>query len=287
MPSISVVIPVWNRAHVIGRAVASVVGQDLPPGVDWSLQVLIVDDGSTDDLAGALRPFGAQVVHIRHERNAGAAAARNTGITAAQCDYLAFLDSDDLWLPGKLAEQIAFMRAGGHAVSCTACELARPGRSSIQWPRYTGGLLTLADAVWGCYLSPGTTMVCEPRIFADVGLFDTTLQRHEDWDWLLRLTARYDVAYLPRPLASREPSAFTRHRQTLDAIDGIRRKHLLELPPHLQRRLEAALALETAAVRYRQRDWRGAISGILKSLWLAPVGNDAVRTVAAGRLARH
>ena len=286
MPSINVVIPVWNRAHVVGRAVASVVGQDLPPG-DWSLRVLIVDDGSTDDLAGALRPFGAQAVLIRHERNAGAAAARNTGITAAQCNYLAFLDSDDVWLPGKLATQIAFMQSGGHPVSCTACELVRPGRSAILWPRYTRSVLTLSDAVWGCYLSPGTTMVCEPRVFADIGLFDTTLQRHEDWDWLLRLTARHNVAYLRRPLASREQSAFSKHRQTLDAIDGIRRKHLSDLPPHLQRRLEAALALETAAVRYRERNWRGAVSGILKSLWLAPIGNDAVRTVAAGRLARH
>ncbi len=286
MPGINVVIPVWNRAHVVGRAIASVVSQDLPSG-DWSVRVLVVDDGSTDDLAGALRPFGARVVHIRHERNAGAAAARNTGITAAQCDYLAFLDSDDVWLPGKLAAQIAYMRAGAYPVSCTACELARPGRSSIVWPRYRHDRLTAADAVWGCYLSPGTTMVCEPRIFSEIGLFDTGLQRHEDWDWLLRLTARYDVAYLPQPLASREPSVFTRHHQTLDAIEGIRRKHLPVLPPHLRRHLEAALALETAAVRYRQHHWRGAISEILRSLWLAPIGNDAVRTVAAGRLARH
>jgi hypothetical protein len=66
------------------------------------------------------------------------------------------------------------------------------------------GILTVADAVWGCYLSPGTTMVCEPRIFAEIGLFDTKLQRHEHWDWLLRLTARYDLAYLSEPLAGRE-----------------------------------------------------------------------------------
>jgi glycosyltransferase involved in cell wall biosynthesis len=102
----------WNGAHVIGRAIASVVGQDLPAG-DWSIQVLVVDDGSTDDLAGALRQFGAQVSCIRHARNAGAAAARNTGIRAAKCDYLAFPDSDDVWLPNKLANQIAFMRSGG------------------------------------------------------------------------------------------------------------------------------------------------------------------------------
>src|SRR5215467_5799913 len=122
MPSISVVIPVWNRAHVISRAIASVLGQDLPAG-DWSIQVLVVDDASTDDLGGALRRFGPQVRCIRHERNAGAAAARNTGIRAAKSDYLAFLDSDDVWLPNKLARQIAFMRSRSHSISCTACKL--------------------------------------------------------------------------------------------------------------------------------------------------------------------
>src|SRR5258708_30319309 len=100
MPSINVVIPVWNRAHLIGRAIASVVDQDLPAG-DWSLQVLVVDDGSTDDLAGALRRFGAQVSCIRHERNAGAAAARNTRLKAAKCHYLAVLHSVDWCLPHK------------------------------------------------------------------------------------------------------------------------------------------------------------------------------------------
>jgi len=286
MPSINVVIPVWNRAHLIGRAIASVVDQDLPAG-DWSLQVLVVDDGSTDDLAGALRRFGAQVSCIRHERNAGAAAARNTGIRAAKCDYLAFLDSDDVWLPNKLARQIAFMRSVGHVVSCTACKLARPGRSPIAWPRYKNGILAITDAVWGCYLSPGTTMVVLVPLHVEVGLFDTDVQRHEDWDWLLRLTARFDLAYLPEPLASREPSAFGNHDQTLEAIETIRRKHLSRLPRHLQRRLEAGLALETAAVRYRQRNWSGAASGILKSLWLAPIGNAAVGAILAGRLARH
>jgi glycosyltransferase involved in cell wall biosynthesis len=284
MPSINVVIPAWNRAHVIGRAIASVFAQDLPAG-NWSIQVLVVDDGSTDDLAGVLRQFGPQVSCIRHERNAGAAAARNTGIGAAKGDYVAFLDSDDVWLPDKLARQVAFMRSAGHAVSCTACKLARPGRSPIAWPRYKDGILTLADAVWGCYLSPGTTMVCEPRIFAEVGLFDTSLQRHEDWDWLLRLTACNDLAYLSEPLASREPSAFANHRQTLEAIESIRAKHISRLPQQFQRCLEAALTLEVAAVQYRQGNWAGAASAILRSLWLVPLGHAALGTVIAGRLA--
>jgi glycosyltransferase involved in cell wall biosynthesis len=286
MQRIDVVIPVWNRAHIIERAIASVVSQQLP-AADWSVQVIVVDDGSTDDLAAALRPFGTQVTSIRHQRNAGAAAARNTGITAAKCDYLAFLDSDDVWLPHKLATQIAFMQSNGCAISCTACKLARPGRSEIVWPRYRTGLLTTADIAWGCFLSPGTTVVCEPRIFAEIGPFDTDLQRHEDWDWLLRLTARYDLAYLAEPLAGREPSAFGNHRQTLDAVERIRQKHLSHLPPSAQRSFEAALAFEIAAVNYRQGNRGAAVSAMLKSIWLVPFGHAALSSIVAGRLARH
>src|SRR5260370_17991149 len=119
-------------------------------------------------------------------------------------------------------------------------------------------------------------MGCEPRVWREGGLFDTDVRGHEDWDWLVRLTARFDLAYLPEPLASREPSAFGNHDQTLEAIETIRRKHLSRLPRHLQRRLEAGLALETAAVRYRQRNWSGAASRLLTALLLAPLGDAGV-----------
>src|SRR5215475_3240348 len=79
MPRINVVIPVWNRAHIIGRVVGSILGQDVPAD-DWSIRAPVDDDGSTDDLASALRRFRDAVSGIRHEHNAGAAAARNTGI---------------------------------------------------------------------------------------------------------------------------------------------------------------------------------------------------------------
>src|SRR5580700_8153945 len=100
MPAITAIIPTFNRAHIVARAVASVVSQELPP--DHSIEVIVVDDGSSDAPAAALRPFGSQVTCIRHDRNEGAAAARNTGVAAARGDYLAFLDSDDVWLPNKL-----------------------------------------------------------------------------------------------------------------------------------------------------------------------------------------
>ena len=95
MPStIDVIIPVWNRAHSVRQAIDSVLAQKLPP--DSALRVIVADDGSTDDLAGALQRYDARVSRVRHDRNRGAAAARNTGIAAADGDLLAFLDSDDV-----------------------------------------------------------------------------------------------------------------------------------------------------------------------------------------------
>ena len=95
-PSISAVIPARDRSGTIGRAVQSVLGQTRLP-----LELLIVDDGSQDDLAAALLPFG-DAVHLIRQPGAGAAAARNRGVQAARGEWIAFLDSDDVWLPGHL-----------------------------------------------------------------------------------------------------------------------------------------------------------------------------------------
>jgi glycosyltransferase involved in cell wall biosynthesis len=102
-PLVSVIIPCYNRAHIIGQAVGSVQAQTLQ---DW--EMLIVDDGSADDLAGALAPLmaaDARIHLLRHARNRGGPAARNTGIAAARGRFIAFLDSDDTWMPRKLERQ--------------------------------------------------------------------------------------------------------------------------------------------------------------------------------------
>jgi glycosyltransferase involved in cell wall biosynthesis len=285
VPSISAIIPVWNRAHVVGAAIDSVLTQEIP--ADWSLEVILVDDGSTDDLDGALRPYGNRISRIRHQRNAGAAAARNTGIRATTGDYLAFLDSDDVWMPNKLETQIAFMQTNGYSASCTACYLARPGGQTVIWPRYEAGLVRLADIVWGCFLSPGTTLVCRPSVFKDVGMFDSTLARHEDWDWLLRFLSRHRLAYVAEPLAWREPSPHANKHQVLSALKQIRATHLSTLPPRDQRHFEAALALETAAAHFRQGDRLPALGGLLKSIWLAPLDHATLFAIVSSRFVRN
>jgi glycosyltransferase involved in cell wall biosynthesis len=285
VPSISAIVPVWNRAHVIGAAIDSVLTQEIP--ANWSLEIILVDDGSTDDLGGALRVYGNRISCIRHKQNAGAAAARNTGIAAATGDYLAFLDSDDVWTSKKLLTQIAFMEANGYSASCTACYLVRPSGRTVIWPQYETGVLGLAEFVWGCFLSPGTTMVCQPSVFKDVGVFDSTLARHEDWDWLLRFSSGHQLAYLAEPLAWREPSPHANKDEVLRALEQIRATHLSTLQPRDQRHFEAALALESAAAHFRQGHRLPALGGLLKSLWRAPLDHATLLAVVSSRFVRN
>ena len=102
---VSVLIPTYNRAYILGSALKSVLNQTYRP-----MEVIVVDDGSKDETRSVVQKFGTQVRYI-YQDNAGLAAARNTGLLAARGEYLAFQDSDDLWVPWKLQVQVALMRA--------------------------------------------------------------------------------------------------------------------------------------------------------------------------------
>ena len=131
---ISVVIPVHNGARYLGEAIESVCSQTLQP-----TQIIVVDDGSTDDSATVARSF-AQVEYLFQE-NAGAATARNRGVTLARGEYLAFLDADDIWLPKKLEWQLAALQnqaacamAFGHVEQFVSPDLCAEDREKIHIP---------------------------------------------------------------------------------------------------------------------------------------------------------
>lgn len=196
-PLISIIIPIHNRVHEIGRALESVRIQAYP-----NLEIIIVDDGSDDDLKGALAHFqDLPITLLHHETRHGAGAARNTGIKASRGEYIALLDSDDEWLPGKLNHQLAFLRSGGGETSllCSGYILTwdETGRQETRTPQ---PCTTYRHLLMGCDLSPGSTLFAARRVFDECGLFDETLERLEDWDWLLRYlrTGRVDV--IPEPL---------------------------------------------------------------------------------------
>jgi len=192
-PLVSVVIPTHNRSRLVVRAVKSVLAQQ---GVD--LEVIVVDDASRDDTAKVVGSLtDPRIRFLAHETNRGASAARNTGIGMAGGEYIAFLDSDDEWLPGKAAAQAAVL-TGDPAVGLVYC-----GFRTVDEEMDLGidrNIEVHRGDVFGDLLRgwcPDTTSMLMARrdLLEEVGLFDTSLAGFQDYDLLLRLSrvTRFDL----------------------------------------------------------------------------------------------
>jgi len=193
-PQVAVILPTYNRAWCLAEAVESVLAQRF-----GDFELIVVDDGSTDDTPAVLSRYEGRVRTIRQE-NRGVSAARNRGIAASRSPLVAFLDSDDLWLPGKLARQVAFFDEHPEAAICQTGEIwVRNGR------RVNPGLRHRKPSGWIfepslelCLVSPSAVMA-RRGLFAEVGLFDETLPACEDYDLWLRVSLRHPVFLLPEP----------------------------------------------------------------------------------------
>ncbi len=198
-PRVTVIMPVYNGAASIGRALATVLVQSF-----GDFELIVVDDASTDDLAGALAAYpDPRVRLLRHAVNQGAAAARNNALRLAQGAYVAFIDADDEWLPEKLERQVARLDASPPeaGLSITGYYLVRD-RLGRREARPLGD-----EADWymrllaGCTVSFGSCALVRRSLFDEIGGFDETMRRLEDWDWLLRYTVAHSVANIAEPLA--------------------------------------------------------------------------------------
>ncbi|MFZ5811536.1 MAG: glycosyltransferase family 2 protein [Thermodesulfobacteriota bacterium] len=198
MTTVSTIIPTYNRAGMVGEAVASVLSQTFA-----DFELLVVDDGSTDDTAGELSRFRDPRLTVRRTPNRGVSAARNLGIAMARGRLVAFLDSDDLWLPEKLARHVAFMEHTGHAASQTQETWLRRGRRVN--PRRIhlkkdGDFFQSALAL--CLVSPSSVMI--RKEFLDrVGGFDENLAACEDYDLWLRMLLRAPIGLVDEELTVR------------------------------------------------------------------------------------
>lgn len=194
-PPVSVVIPAYNNAGVLAQAVASVRSQQ------WSdMEIIVVDDGSTDDTPLVLEAISGPDLLVIPQANAGPAAARNAGIHEARNEWIAFLDADDEWLPGKLAAQFEAIAANpGARFSYTdSLVLCADGREHLSRVRKFDGPLIL-ELIWGNMFATPTLLV-HRACFEKVGVFDTVLRTGEDWDMWLRLAVFYEAVYVPKPL---------------------------------------------------------------------------------------
>jgi len=193
--SVAVIIPSFNRSVVLKRALTSVFNQDCPAD-----EVIVVDDGSTDDTECMVKRCFPKVVYI-YQENAGVSSARNTGIAASDSDWITFLDSDDEWLPNKLALQRDFInRHDGYWICHTEEIWIRDGRRVNPMKKHakTGGWI-FQHCLPLCAMSPSSIMI-HRHIFSELGVFDEDLPACEDYDLWLRITAPYPVLFITDPL---------------------------------------------------------------------------------------
>ena len=198
-PLVSAIIPSYNRQHTIVRAVKSVLDQTYK-----NLELLVVDDASTDETADVLASIDdARLTVISQPQNLGVAAARNRGIANARGEYLAFLDSDDEWLPDKLTSQLASMRASGapEVFSCTNAYVV--AGEDIRYLVNQAPLELETQLHTNCNLGPGSTLVLNRRCLEKTGPIDEAFAcSMEDWDWLLRMAQCSTFVYSEQALAN-------------------------------------------------------------------------------------
>ena len=196
MPKVSVIIPTYNRLPMLKEAVESVLAQDFE-----DLELIVVDDGSTDGTADEITRCGGRVKLLRHQENRGVSAARNSGILHARGKYIGFLDSDDLWVKGKLKTQVDFFDENPQYPLCYTDEIwIRRGKRvnpMLKHAKFSGWILEKCLPL--CIISPSSALM-RKTLFSKVGLFDEALPVCEDYDLWLRVSVRFPIFFIDKRL---------------------------------------------------------------------------------------
>lgn len=225
MTLVSVIIPTFNRAQKVTRAISSVLYQNF---TDY--EIIVVDDGSSDGTREALAPFGQHIRLLSHTENLGVSAARNTGIGASRSPLIALLDSDDYWLPEKLFAQVNFFNTHPEAMACQTEEIwLRKGRRVNPRKRHrkpSGDLFEPSLKL--CLVSPSSVMV-RRSLLDEVGLFDEGLPACEDYDLWLRISCQHPIYLIDRQLVIKEGGGEDQLSTGLMGLDRFRIRALIKL----------------------------------------------------------
>ncbi len=195
LPVVSVVIPTYNRRALVDEAVGSVLAQSYN-----NFELIVIDDGSDDGTADHLARYGS-CLRLISRRRSGVAAARNYGVSVAKARYLAFLDSDDLWMPNKLEVQVAFMGQHSGAQICQTDEIWIRNRVRVnpktKHKKPSGDVFRRSLDL--CLVSPSAVMMTK-QLFNQVGGFDESFPVCEDYDLWLRIAVDHAIPLVPRAL---------------------------------------------------------------------------------------
>ena len=242
MALISVIIPTYNRKTVLPRAVDSVLAQK---GAEFEL--IIVDDGSTDDTERVI--CGTRISHLgirssknearvpspesrffRQEKNLGPAAARNLGIKEAKGEWIAFLDSDDEWKPGKLKAQLEFFRKNPDYLICQTEEIwiRNSKRVNPMKKHQKFGGYIFEKCLPLCVVSPSAVMM-HRKLFDEIGLFDESLPACEDYDLWLRIASKHLIGLIEKPYIIKYGGHADQRSREFPAMDQFRIRSLAKI----------------------------------------------------------
>lgn len=276
MTKVSVIIPNYNYGRFLSAALESVLSQTWPIH-----EVIVVDDGSTDNSAEVIAGYGKRVQFIK-QKNQGVGAARNAGVAAASSDLVAFLDADDYWLPQKLELQVKRYLAEPELglVHCGVRYCAHDGvplKDDVigleGW--VAADLLRFQRPV---VVAPGSTSLIPRRVFQAFGGFRTEreLPSAEDWEFCYRLACQYKFGFVPQVLACYRQHGVSRHRNIaameqamLQAFDSA----FEAVPPELMRVKRACYArihMVLAGSYFSAGQYDGFVRNAAKSLWFNP-----------------
>lgn len=287
VPRVSVILPTYNRAQYLPQAVNSVLRQSFD-----DLELIVVDDASDDDTKSIIeRISDRRLRYIRHERNRGGSAARNTGIAAAHGMYVAFQDSDDIWLSDKLARQMAVAGEGKPTPEVIYCAYTKQTAGATHYvpdprlPRRDGEILPQLLA--GNFV--GTpTLVVRRSLLQEIGGFDESLGRFQDWELVIRLAgvARFHLVDEPLVNAGHTPDSVSENasagaaaiRTMLERHGALYRQH----PDALFRALTSVGHLEC-----QSGDLSGARRHFRQALRIHPFSGRVFVALMLSYLGRH
>ena len=222
---VSVIIPTFNRAHKVERALQSVLAQTFTP-----YEIIVVDDGSMDETADLINRHYAESVHYFFQPNKGVSHARNRGIQEASGNWIAFLDSDDEWLPDKLQIQVSTLQKNPDILFCHTDEIwIRNGKrvNPMRKHRKQGGWI-YEKCLPLCVISPSSVLI-KKEIFTNLGGFDESLPACEDYDYWLRYCSRYPVLFLEKQLLIKYGGHSDQLSRKYWGLDQFRLKALLNI----------------------------------------------------------
>lgn len=276
LPSVAVVIPTYNYGRFISRAVESVLSQTLP-----AAEIVVVDDGSTDNTRAVLENFKDKVRYVRQE-NQGVCAARNTGARQSSAAFIAFADADDIWLPTKLEKQIAQF-AADEEIGLVHCGMREFNSESGETVRFhlQGGEGWVADdlLLWEkpIVIGPGGTIVVKREAFDMVGGFDPQMKVGEDWDFCYRVARRFKLGFVPEVLVDYRSHGKNAHKNIAEMECGMKvfyEKAFAadEVPRSLKRRALGNYHRVLAGSYFSAGMYKNFLHHASRSLWERPAG---------------